>query len=180
MEEALKEVRLKEEERKRLVSEGEIRAFREGDTRKLRKADVENLRAELSGGEVVDLGDVKEELVFEDDVEVVEDTGMATQEIGDVDTVAKAPKHPYTQALFSAALPSHPDERREEIILAGEVPSPLAPPAGCRFHPRCPQAMARCSAEEPKLLPESGRDVACHLYTGVTVAWRSSPSAAGR
>lgn len=86
-EEALKELRLKEEELKRLVSEGEIRAFREGDTMKLRKADVENLRAELSGGEVVDLGEVKEELVFEDDVEVVEDTGLATQEIGDVDTV---------------------------------------------------------------------------------------------
>lgn len=88
-EEALKELRLKEEELKRLVSEGEIRAFREGDTMKLRKADVENLRAELSGGEVVELGDVKEELVFEDDVEVVEDTGMATQEIGDVDTVVE-------------------------------------------------------------------------------------------
>lgn len=85
--EALKELRLKEEELKRLVSEGEIRAFREGDTMKLRKADVENLRAELSGGEVVDLGDVKEELVFEDDVEVVDESGMATQEITDVDTV---------------------------------------------------------------------------------------------
>jgi hypothetical protein len=54
---------------------------------KLRKADVENLRAELSGGEVVDLGEVKEELVFEDDVELVDDTGMATQEIVDVETV---------------------------------------------------------------------------------------------
>ncbi len=62
-------------------------------------------------------------------------------EIGEANTVAKAPKHPYTQALFSAALPSHPDERREEIILAGEVPSPLNPPAGCRFHPPVPLAM---------------------------------------
>jgi oligopeptide/dipeptide ABC transporter ATP-binding protein len=85
-------------------------------------------------------------------------------EIGPADIVAKAPKHPYTQALFSAALPSHPDERRDEIILAGEVPSPLAPPAGCRFHPRCPHALPRCSTEEPMLLPESGRLVACHLY----------------
>lgn len=85
--EALKELRLKEEELKRLVSEGEIRAFREGDTMKLRKADVENLRAELSGGEVVDLGEVKEDLVFEDDVEIADDTGMATQEIADVETV---------------------------------------------------------------------------------------------
>lgn len=86
-EEALKELRLKEEELKRLVSEGEIRAFREGDTMKLRRADVENLRSELSGGEVVDLGDVKEELVFEDDAELHEATGMATEEIADVETI---------------------------------------------------------------------------------------------
>ncbi len=85
-------------------------------------------------------------------------------EIGDAETVSKSPKHPYTQALFSAALPSHPDERRDEIILAGEVPSPLAPPAGCRFHPRCPFTLPRCSREEPTLLHESGRLVACHLY----------------
>jgi len=85
-------------------------------------------------------------------------------EIGDAEIVSKSPKHPYTQALFSAALPSHPDERRDEIILAGEVPSPIAPPAGCRFHPRCPFALPRCSSEEPTLLHESGRLVACHLY----------------
>ena len=85
-------------------------------------------------------------------------------EIGDAETVAKSPKHPYTQALFSAALPSHPDERRDEIIVAGEVPSPLAPPGGCRFHPRCPFALPRCSTEEPTLLHDSGRLVACHLY----------------
>lgn len=85
-EEALSELRLKEEELKRLVSEGEIRAFREGDTMKLRQMDVEALRNELSGGEVVDLGEVREELVFEDDVDL-DETGMATEEIGDVDTL---------------------------------------------------------------------------------------------
>jgi len=85
-------------------------------------------------------------------------------EIGEAVTVATHPKHPYTQALFSAALPSHPDERREEIILPGEVPSPIRPPAGCRFHPRCPYVMPRCSEEEPLLKHESGRLVACHLY----------------
>ena len=86
-------------------------------------------------------------------------------EVGDADIVSKTPKHPYTQALFSAALPSHPDQRRDdEIILTGEVPSPLNPPGGCRFHPRCPHALPRCSSEEPKLLPESARLVACHLY----------------
>jgi oligopeptide/dipeptide ABC transporter ATP-binding protein len=85
-------------------------------------------------------------------------------ESGEARTLARAPKHPYTEALFSAALPSHPDERREEIILPGEVPSPLNPPSGCRFHPRCPHAMARCAEEEPMLTDVGGRLVACHLY----------------
>jgi oligopeptide/dipeptide ABC transporter ATP-binding protein len=85
-------------------------------------------------------------------------------ETGEAGAIAKTPKHPYTQALFSAALPTHPDEQREEIILPGEVPSPLRPPAGCRFHPRCPLAMPRCSAEEPRLRPVDGRLAACHLY----------------
>jgi oligopeptide/dipeptide ABC transporter ATP-binding protein len=85
-------------------------------------------------------------------------------EIGEAQSLAADPRHPYTQALFSAALPSHPDERREEIILPGEVPSPLKPPSGCRFHPRCPHAMARCSGEEPALKVMGERLVACHLY----------------
>jgi excisionase family DNA binding protein len=84
-EEALRELRLKEEELKRLVSEGEIRAFRDGETMKLRKSDVENLRSELSGGEVVDLGNASEELVFEDDTDL--DAGMATEEISEADTL---------------------------------------------------------------------------------------------
>jgi excisionase family DNA binding protein len=88
-EEALRELNLKEEELKRLVSEGEIRAFREGDTMKLRRADVENLKSELLGGEVVDLGGVGEEIVFEDDLETQE-TGMATEAIADVDTLLDA------------------------------------------------------------------------------------------
>jgi oligopeptide/dipeptide ABC transporter ATP-binding protein len=77
----------------------------------------------------------------------------------------KNPLHPYTKALFSAALPAHPDIVREEILLPGEVPSPINPPSGCRFHPRCPFAMAKCSQDEPKdqeMAP--GHMVACHLY----------------
>jgi oligopeptide/dipeptide ABC transporter ATP-binding protein len=85
-------------------------------------------------------------------------------EIGDAKAVASAPRHPYTQALFAAALPSHPDETREEIPLAGEVPSPIAPPAGCHFHPRCPHAMDRCRTVAPALREVEGRRVSCHLY----------------
>ena len=75
------------------------------------------------------------------------------------------PLHPYTKALFSAALPSHPDVEREEIVLQGEVPSPINPPTGCRFHPRCPFAMDRCSVDEPVQKDVgSGHLVSCHLY----------------
>jgi len=75
------------------------------------------------------------------------------------------PLHPYTKALFSAALPSHPDITHDEIILTGEVPSPINPPSGCRFHPRCPFAMPQCAEIEPEQ-KEIATDhlVACHLY----------------
>ena len=75
------------------------------------------------------------------------------------------PLHPYTKALFSAALPSHPDIEREEIILSGEVPSPINPPSGCRFHPRCPMAKPECATIEPiEKEVASEHMVACHLY----------------
>ncbi|MGD9879665.1 MAG: ABC transporter ATP-binding protein [Reyranella sp.] len=85
-------------------------------------------------------------------------------ESGEARALALDPKHPYTKALFAAALPSHPDERRDEPVLQGEVPSPLAPPAGCHFHPRCPHATARCAQEAPRLRPVEGRQIACHLF----------------
>ncbi len=85
-------------------------------------------------------------------------------EWGDAESVALTPKHPYTQALFAAALPIDLDGPRDDAPLAGEVPSPIAPPEGCRFHPRCAFAMPRCATEEPPLRAESGRLVACHLY----------------
>jgi peptide/nickel transport system ATP-binding protein/oligopeptide transport system ATP-binding protein len=75
------------------------------------------------------------------------------------------PLHPYTKALFSAALPYHPDDTREEIILTGEVPSPINPPSGCRFHPRCPFVKPECSRVVPVEKEVSrGHMVACHLY----------------
>src|SRR5213082_39385 len=96
-------------------------------------------------------------------------------EQGEARTLARTPKHPYTEALFSAALPSHPDERQDEIILAGEVPSPLNPPSGCRFHPRCLHAMPRCAEEEPALMTIEGRRIACHLYDGAAAAPLAMP-----
>ena len=89
-------------------------------------------------------------------------------EYGEAQALVRAPKHPYTRALFSAALPSRPDERREEIVLAGEVPSPLNPPPGCHFHPRCQQAMAECRQQPPALARVEDRHVACHLYRAPT------------
>jgi oligopeptide/dipeptide ABC transporter ATP-binding protein len=86
-------------------------------------------------------------------------------ELADALELCDKPLHPYTQALFAAALPAHPDDKRERVAIKGEVPSALAPPSGCRFHPRCPFAMARCAAEAP-LFKEAtaGHSVACHLY----------------
>lgn len=75
------------------------------------------------------------------------------------------PMHPYTKALIAAALPSHPDIEREEMVISGEVPSALNPPAGCAFHPRCPFVLDRCSVEVPQLVELSpGHKVSCHLY----------------
>jgi oligopeptide/dipeptide ABC transporter ATP-binding protein len=86
-------------------------------------------------------------------------------ETGGCDEVYTAPLHPYTQALLSAALPLHPALRRQRMILPGEVPSPLDPPSGCRFHPRCPKAMPQCQTHEPVWKEvSSGHYTACHLY----------------
>jgi peptide/nickel transport system ATP-binding protein len=76
------------------------------------------------------------------------------------------PMHPYTKALISASLPAHPRRQREEIVLTGEVPSPLNPPSGCSFHPRCPFVMDICSTQDPDYREaEPGHKVSCHLYT---------------
>ena len=86
-------------------------------------------------------------------------------EIADSTELCARPLHPYTQALLVAALPAHPDDKRERLALSGEVPSALAPPSGCRFHPRCPRAMPRCAEEVPQSKEVApGHAVACHLY----------------
>jgi oligopeptide/dipeptide ABC transporter ATP-binding protein len=86
-------------------------------------------------------------------------------EMADSDALSTRPMHPYTKALFAAALPSHPDDPPPERTIAGEVPSALNLPSGCRFHPRCPSAMPICAEVEPVLQPRDGDgEVACHLY----------------
>ena len=86
-------------------------------------------------------------------------------ELADALELCRKPLHPYTQALFTAALPAHPDEKHERLAISGEVPSALAPPSGCRFHPRCPLAMPRCAEEAPvRKDVAGGHTVACHLY----------------
>ena len=86
-------------------------------------------------------------------------------ELADSLELCAKPLHPYTQALFTAALPSHPDQRHEKLQITGEVPSALDPPSGCRFHPRCPHAMPHCAREQPTRKEVGPRHtVACHLY----------------
>ena len=90
----------------------------------------------------------------------------AIVEIGPTQAMFHHPAHPYTQALLSAIpVPSvDPARKRQRIILKGEIPSPINPPSGCRFHPRCPMAQDRCKVERPALLPiADGRRVACHF-----------------
>ncbi|MGH2468988.1 MAG: ABC transporter ATP-binding protein, partial [Chloroflexota bacterium] len=86
-------------------------------------------------------------------------------EYGEGDDLFEDPLHPYTKALLAAARPADPDAPDEPFVLAGEMPSPINPPSGCHFHPRCPQAMDICKQVAPELINISGsRTVSCHLY----------------
>jgi oligopeptide/dipeptide ABC transporter ATP-binding protein len=79
-------------------------------------------------------------------------------------TLISDPKHPYTQALISAVPEVDPASKRQRILLSGDVPSPIHPPSGCPFHPRCPVAEARCKTEVPALREVApGHHAACHL-----------------
>ena len=85
-------------------------------------------------------------------------------EIAESKRIVSAPKHPYTQALLSAVPEIDPASRRKRIMLPGDVPSPINPPSGCPFHPRCPVAEARCKTEKPLLREVApGHHAACHL-----------------
>jgi oligopeptide/dipeptide ABC transporter ATP-binding protein len=94
--------------------------------------------------------------------------GRAAEQ-GPGDQVYATPRHPYTVALLSAAPAADPDSAaaRQRIILTGDVPSPINPPSGCRFHPRCPKAQELCSQQEPALESKAGdpqdHRTACHF-----------------
>jgi peptide/nickel transport system ATP-binding protein len=86
-------------------------------------------------------------------------------EQGPAEAVLADPRHPYTRALLSAVPTLDPAKRREVLRLSGDPPSPVNPPAGCHFHPRCPQAMAECRERYPAAsVGENGHAVSCHLY----------------
>jgi len=88
-------------------------------------------------------------------------------EEGDTRDLFRRPMHPYTRALLSATLPADPEAQVDQLPIHGEVPSALQPPSGCSFHPRCPAAIARCSAESPDLQTLAPRhQVACYMAEG--------------
>jgi oligopeptide transport system ATP-binding protein len=124
------------------------------------------------------LGDLKKEfrlsyLLIAHDLSVVNHVSnrIAVMYLGKVVELASnknllaKPLHPYTQALMSAVPVLDPDKKKKRIILKGDVPSPIKPPSGCRFHPRCPQAMNICSQMEPLWAEvEPDHFTMCHLY----------------
>jgi oligopeptide/dipeptide ABC transporter ATP-binding protein len=117
-------------------------------------------------------------LFISHDLAVVEHIGhrIAVMYLGRIvelstrDRIFSQPLHPYTEALMAAAPIADPRARRERLVIEGDVPSPMNPPAGCHFHTRCPYAIAKCRTDAPPLLGVApGHVVACHLRTPETV-----------
>jgi oligopeptide/dipeptide ABC transporter ATP-binding protein len=101
-------------------------------------------------------------------------------ELTDKRSLFTDPQHPYTEALLSAVPVPDPRVQRKRVILSGDVPSPVNPPAGCRFHTRCPYAFDRCRIEEPKMIAvRPGHWVACHLRTAPDPGVGSDPGFTG-
>ncbi|TMH96137.1 ABC transporter ATP-binding protein [Candidatus Bathyarchaeota archaeon] len=87
-------------------------------------------------------------------------------ELGSAEAVVDLPLHPYTQALISAVPVPDPESKRTKDVISGEIPSPVDPPSGCRFHTRCPYTHERCVNEQPPLVEiEKQHYVACHFYS---------------
>lgn len=90
-------------------------------------------------------------------------------ELANTEDLYDKPLHPYTQALLSAEPVTHPEEKRERILLKGDVPNPANPPSGCTFHTRCVSCMDICKTESPPLVTmDNGQAVSCHLYSQVS------------
>ena len=88
-------------------------------------------------------------------------------EVGPVEDIYTSPQHPYTEILLASIPWPDPTEKKKKIILTGEPPSPINPPPGCYFHPRCPYAFEPCNRQEPRLKSlDQGHYVACHLRAG--------------
>ena len=83
-------------------------------------------------------------------------------ESGSTEEIFAHPRHPYTNFLLSAVPVTDPDNRQEKKLISGELPSPIAPPPGCRFHTRCPYATEACRQKVPTAVEENGHMVACH------------------
>jgi len=84
-------------------------------------------------------------------------------EVANAGELYKNPFHPYTQALLSAVPALVGKESKKRIVLKGEIPSPINPPSGCRFHTRCPYAQDKCRNQEPQLVEQNNRLCACHF-----------------
>ena len=91
-------------------------------------------------------------------------------ELAPKDALFAAPRHPYTQALLSAIPLPEPGSGRQRILLAGDVPSPANPPAGCHFHTRCRHARERCTQLSPALVADGAHAVACHVWSEIEAA----------
>jgi oligopeptide/dipeptide ABC transporter ATP-binding protein len=92
-------------------------------------------------------------------------------ELAASEELLRQPRHPYTEALVSAVPPADPDVKTQRIILEGDVPSPINPPPGCVFHPRCRYAQGICSREEPGLHEVTpGHFAACHFAEDLELA----------